>query len=722
MKRPQFFIFAFFLISILSISLIARADGVIVPPHPLPEPARLGEFYSVKYHRVSVDIQDQMVTTTVDQAFINETDRLMEVQYLFPLHRHAQVEKFSLIVDGEEIAGRVLPRDEARKIYEEIVRSQRDPALLEYVGQGMFRTNVFPLPPRGERAVKLVYSELLQPDGNRFEYHYPLNTEKFSKKVLEEVRIDVKLNSREPLKTVYSPTHELNLDWKGDLSVKGHWSDENVKPANDFRLFWTLSKNRIGTTLFTYWPDKSEDGYFLFLASPQVRVSTGEIIDKNVALVLDVSGSMNGEKIEQAKNTAMFITRSLSPRDNFNVIFYNSVVDPLWDELRRCDGSARREAMAKIGSAEARGSTDIHGALMTAMKQMPAGNRPNYIIFLTDGLPTSGITEINRIASEIEEANVYNTRLFAFGVGYDVNAVLLDRLGSDNHGVAEYVPPGEDIEAKVSNFYTKIQNPALTDPHLNFEGIRIRDTYPQTLPDLFYGGQLVLVGRYRDAGKSTATLLGKVGDEKPEYTYDLFFAEKTDREELAFVARLWAQKKIGWLIEQIRMHGEQKEYIDEVVALSTRYGIMTPYTSFLAEEDVDVRDLTAVRSRAWNNMEDLSRIQSGAGGVGQSMQTGKLQAQSHVSPDAVYYDATGEQVRVKKVKIIGSKTFYLKKGEWVDAEYRDDMELQQVEQFSEAFFNIAQKAPTQAQYITFAPDQAIIAVIEGIAYKIVPAP
>lgn len=697
-----------------------RADGVIVPPEPLPQPIRLGEFYSVKYHRVWVDIQDQVVTTTVEQAFINETDRSIEVQYIFPLHRDAQVNKFSLIVDDREIAGKILGKDEARRIYQDIVRQMRDPALLEYVDQGMLRTNVFPLPPRGERMVKLVYTELLRLDKNRLEYRYPLNTEKFSKKVLGEVLIDVKLTSGTPLKTVYSPTHDLALKWEGNTRVKGRWSDEGIRPTNDFRLFWTLSEADIGATLFTYRPDAPEDGYFLLLASPQMDIKKQKTIDKNVLLVLDVSGSMSGEKIEQARGAARFVTENLGDGDRFNIIFYSSIVDPLWDKLQPYTNSTRREALARIDRAKAGGSTDIHAALTTALNMLSNDKRPNYIIFLTDGLPTSGITDLNKIVQAVQERNVYRGRLFAFGVGYDVNAVLLDRLGADNHGMAEYVPPGEDIEAKVSGFYSKIQNPALTDPRLDFGPVRIRDTYPPVLPDLFYGGQLILVGRYRDPGSCTITLSGRLSDSRPSFTYELNFADRTDREQYAFVARLWAQKKIGWLIEQVRLHGENKEYVDEIVALSTRFGIMTPYTSFLAEEDVQITDWRNLDERALVAVREMSHVQVGAKGVSQSMQSGQLKKQNVVSPEAAYFDESGQQVRLEKVKIIGSKTFYLKKDGWVDAEYREDMEIRPVEQFSDAFFSLADRAPSQAQYLTFAPDRNIIAVIEGIAYKITP--
>ncbi len=719
--QPKYTQFAICVLISLCFASTAIADGVIIPVHPLPQPIRLGELYSVKYHRVFVEIQDQVATTTVEQAFINETGNLVEVEYVFPLPRNSQVNKFSLIVDDKEIEGRILRKEEARRIYESIVRRQRDPALLEYIGNGMFRTNVFPLPPGGERAVKLIYTELLTPDGNQVEYRYPLNTEKFSKKVLEEVRIDFKLKSKASVKNVYSPTHDLKLGSGTSHSISGHWSEEGIRPAHDFRLFWSLSEEDIGATLFTYRPDKSEDGYFLFLASPEFEVDIEKIIAKNVVMVLDVSGSMRGEKIDQARGAARFITRNIGQQDNFNIIFYNSMIDPLWDDLKPFNESNKIEAISAIENMEAGGGTNIHGALTTAMKQFPGDNRPNYIIFLTDGLPTSGITELDKITDNVLEENRQNCKLFAFGVGYDVNAVLLDRLGAENHGMAEYVPPGEDIEAKVSSFYSKIQNPALTDISLDFGSLRIRDRYPSALPDLFHRGQLILTGRYRDSGKAIAKLSGLTGEQKQTFSYKLNFARQTDREEFAFVARLWAQKKIGWLIEQIRFHGQKQEYVDEIVALSTRYGIMTQYTSFLAEEDVEITDWRGHGPRVFNLMAEAVPQQSGSAGVSQSMQSGRMKKQSYVAPQAQYYDASGQEVTVDRVKIIGSKTFYLKKDGWIDAELKEGVIPQEITQLSEEFYELANKWADQAKYLTFSPDEAITVVIAGTTYKILPA-
>jgi len=712
--RVAIFLFIF---AMLSLARTAKGDGMIVPVRPMP--IILGDLYSVKYHRVHVEIRDQMATTTIEQAFLNESGQPMEVQYIFPVPPDAQVNKFSLIVGDQEIPGKILGKEEARRIYEDIVRRQRDPALLEYIGQGMFRTGVFPLPPHGERKVKIVYSELLKRDGDRVGYRYPLNTEKFSRKVLEEVRIEFDLTSKAHIKNVYSPTHDVAPRWEGNNHVKGRWAAEGIRPENDFRLFWTLSGEDVGATLFTYRPDPGEDGYFLFLASPRADEGAQKIIGKNVILVLDHSGSMSGEKLQQAKGAARFIAENLNSKDRFNIVFYDDQVDPLWDELRDYNPDNRREALSKIDHIEAGGSTDIHAALTRALGMIKDRSRPNFIIFLTDGLPTAGITDLNGIVEDVRKANTNNTRLFVFGVGYDVNAVLLDRLGAENHGLAEYVRPGENIEASVSGFYVKIQNPALTDLAVSFGGARTRDLYPRVLPDLFRGGQLVLVGRYRDSGPQTVTLAGTVAGRKQSFAYKLNFDNRTDREEFAFVARLWAQKKIGWLIEQIRLHGENKEYVEDIVRLSTRYGIITEYTSFLAREDVRLEDVAGNAAEAHTNLKARTAVQTGPGGVNQAMQSGNMQNVQQANSAVQFLDQEGHQVNLKTVKIIGSKTFYLKKGVWVDSEYKEGMKLVELKQFDNPYFDLANKAPSQAQYMSFAPKEIIIVVIDGVAYKII---
>jgi Ca-activated chloride channel family protein len=279
----------------------ALADGIIIPEPPPDVPIIDVPFLTIKYHRVNVTIDDQVATTHVDQVFVNEGRYEVEGTYIFPLPEGATISEFAMWVDGERIEGQVLERDEARRIYEDIVRRRRDPALLEYVGRDAFQASIYPIPPGGESRIELEYSEVLAMDNGLVEYVYPLNTEKFSPRPLEEVVVNVTLKSDEPLKAIYSPSHDVDIVRRGDYNATIGYEEYDVKPDRDFTLYYTVSAEDVGLNLLSYKPDRSGDGFFLLLAAPKVEVDSQRVIAKDVILVLDVSGSMEGEKIEQAR-------------------------------------------------------------------------------------------------------------------------------------------------------------------------------------------------------------------------------------------------------------------------------------------------------------------------------------------------------------------------------------------------------------------------------------
>ena len=188
------------------------------------------------------------------------------------------------------------------------------------------------------------------------------------------------------------------------------------------------------------------------------------------------------------------------------------------------------------------------------------------------------------ILQHVAKKNTANTRIFTFGVGDDVNASFLDALSEKSRGIATYVRETEDIEAKVSGLYAKISNPVLANLKLSVDGVTLSDVYPPQLPDLFHGTQLVVLGRYNGNGKTAVQLTGTVGTEKKVFNYDVNFPDQTT-EDKSFVEDLWARRKVGYMLDQIRVNGEKKELVDEVVTLAKRYGITTPYTSYLVVPD-----------------------------------------------------------------------------------------------------------------------------------------
>ncbi len=575
---------------------------------------------------VSLDarIRDQVAEVQVSQTFHNPGSFPLESEYLFPLPEEGSVQNFVLMVDGKELPGRLLPKDEARRIYEEIVRTKRDPALLEYMGRGLYRTSVFPIPPGADRKVTMRYNQVCKRDRDIVEFTYPFSTQKFTAKPIQTLALNVRVESRDAIKSIYCPSDDVEIKRTDDHIARVSIERHNTIPSNDFRLIYTLDEGALGASVLSYRPSDSDDGYFLLLASPQFKAETEKRQPKTVIFVIDRSGSMAGKKIEQARNALKFVLGNLRKDDTFNIVAYDDRVETFQPELQRYSSQSREQAERFVENVREGGSTNIDAALRSALAMIPDDSRPSYILFLTDGLPTVGEVKETAIAANCRESNKYHARLFAFGVGFDVNARLLDRLSGGNSGTSEYVKPDEDIEAHVARFYSKLTSPALSGIRVELADVDINRTYPRDLPDLFEGGQLVVAGRYRQSGRTTIRISGKVGGERRTFEFPAKLASTDRGGSYDFVEKLWATRRVGDLIDQIDLHGQNKELVDELVNLSTRYGILTPYTSFLADERVQLHATRANSRFAGEALEEL-RVVTGPSGVNQRAYKKRLQ-------------------------------------------------------------------------------------------------
>ncbi len=609
---------------ILSALLVERAgaQGLIVDRRPEIPLAR-----SFEVTRVTIDarVEGQVATTRVSQTFRNPGSTTIESEYLFPLPDAGGIQDFVLMVDGKELPGRLLPRDEARSIYEAIVRRKKDPALLEYAGRGLIRTSVFPIPPGSERTVTLRYTQLCRRDGNRIEYSYPFGTQKFTAKPIQRLELRLGLSSPDAdIKTIYCPGYDAEIKRPDDRRADVRVTLNNVIPSEDFQILYSLDDRDIGATVLSYRPDGDEDGYFLLLASPKVERDQTPM-PKTVIFVLDRSGSMQGCKIEQAREALTFVVNNLRDDDTFNIIAYDDRVESFRPELQRFTPESRKDALTFVDNIRAGGSTNIDEALTTALGMIEDDSRPSYVLFLTDGLPTAGQTDEQTIAKHARSSNTKDARLFAFGVGFDVNARLLDRLSTNNRGTSVYVTPTQDIEAEVARFYGRLASPVLADLRIRLGEVPLNRTSPRDLPDLFDGEQLVWVGRYTKSGETTLTIEGRVGDDAQTYQMPVTLAEANGSIDRHRIATLWAIRRIGDLIDRIDLEGENPELIDELVTLSTRYGILTPYTAYLADETNDFLALSRNRDRTRLFLGGLQQVQ-GQFGVDLRMSKRSLQA------------------------------------------------------------------------------------------------
>jgi Ca-activated chloride channel family protein len=686
------------LISIFVFSMFSGdiyADGFIVPR---PKPGEKIPPLTVKYHRVSVEIINQVSTTSIDQVFINNHNRDIEGTFIFPLPEGASISEFSLYIGGKKVEGEILEKNKARQIYEDIVRRMRDPGLLEYIGRNMFQARVYPIPAKGEKRIQLSYTEVLKSEANLVHYIYPLDTERFSFHPIKEVSISTRISSKIPISSVYSPSHKISVRNEGEKEIRVSYEASNIKPDKDFSLYYSLTEDEIGLSLMNW--EGEEDNYFMLLASPPYIHRKEKIINKNLIFVLDSSGSMSGKKMEQAKGAVRFVINHLEKGDRFSIVDFDDGVDLFSPHLVPADPKNKEKALDFVDGIEDSGGTNINEALLRSLQMIEQQERPTYILFLTDGLPTVGVTGTAEILKNINQANLLHSRIFVFGVGYDVNTELLDRISLDNRGTSVYLGESEDLEVAISNYYQKISSPLLANLKIDFSPIRIEDSYPRTLPDLFKGSQLILVGKYTGTGLVTVTLTGEVG--KTERKFVLKNQGLVKNDAFSFLPRIWATRRIGYLLEEIRLHGDQAELVDEVKKLGLKYGIVTPYTSFLiTEEEREHLDIAA--PEAIKAFEE--KKVTGAGGVRMAKATQRFKAEDQ----AVHVES-------RMIKYKDDKTFYLRNGFWVDSEYVEGNAVIEIEFNSDDYFKLISDKPGIVKYLSVAKD--LIISYDGLNYKI----
>ena len=745
-----------------------------IPPRPWPPPHRPHAFAPLQVERVNARtrINDQVAATTIEEEFYNPNPARLEGTFIFPVPKGAHIDKFTMDIDGKPVEAELLAADKARHIYEDIVRKLKDPALLEYAGRDVFKVRIFPIEPNSRKRVTISYTQLLKADEGLISYALPLNTEQFSSRPLKNVSVKVELETKRPLKSIYSPSHGVDIKRNGSNRATVAYETAEAQPDNDFVLYYAPEKSELGVNLLAS-RSSGEDGYFLLLASPGMDVKESQVVAKDVVFVLDTSGSMAGKKLEQAKKALAFCVENLNDNDRFELLRFSTEVEPLFDNLVEATSQNRDKAGRFIKDLRANGGTAIDDALKKALNLGPGGkiirrpsddstrreaslssSRPFVIIFLTDGRPTIGATDPETILAHVRSGNAGSSRVFCFGIGTDVNTHLLDRITEDTHAFSTYVLPDEDLEIKVSSFFSKIKEPVLADPTIKFSGeVRATALYPSPLPDLFRGEQLVLVGRYSGRGDSAVTLEGTVNGTLKKFTYELSFPQESAENE--FIPRLWATRRVGYLLDEIRLHGENSELRDEATELARKYGIVTPYTAYLIVEDESRRDVP-VPMRSFRMLQDDSdALREGAANwkdfkqetagdkavsgarfgkalkmaeapaaatMNSAVESQRALGLSSLAPQQNASASDRSKIRLmeysQQTRYVAGKNFFRNENQWVDAALQKAGKTKETRiQFgSPEYFNLLAAKPKAAPWLALG--QNVRFVLDGTIYEI----
>jgi Ca-activated chloride channel homolog len=694
------------------------ADGFIVMPRPVPG-IRSPYPLEVKYHKVDVVLNGLSAETNIDQEFFNPTNQRLEGFYIFPVPKNAVIRKFSMFIDGKETEAELLDAEKARTIYEDIVRKQLDPALLEYTDRSAFKVRIFPIEPRSSKRIKLKYTETLSREAGAVEYLYPLNTEKFSAKELSEVRISVTLKAGGEIKNIFSPTHEIKVNRTAKDSADIEYADKNVKPDEDFRLLYSSSDTDIGFFMRSY-REAADDGFFFMDISPKVELSDNEIQPKDIAFILDTSGSMAGEKLDQAKKALSFCVKNLNDRDRFQIVRFSTEADALFDTALVADASNRKKAQNFIDGFKPVGGTNIEDAIRKALESIKKDSRPKVVVFITDGKPTIGETDDIKLADMIKKWNAGNARIFTFGIGSDVHTFLLDRITEQSRAYRTYYSQRDNLEEKIASFYKKIQSPVMTDVTVKVSNVKVNKIHPRSFPDLYAGTSLTIFGRYTGDGDAAVTVEGMINGKSKKFTYPCAFVKNSTDND--YIPPLWASRRVGYLLDQMRLSGESAELKDEVVQLARQYGIITPYTSFLVLEDetrrverrVTNEDFTTVRRAApapaaeKEYRKDYFAMKSSSGdesiGASNSIQT--LSQADNMAKQKARINSGGttqsKSVQNMQIRNINGQAFYQSGSFWVDSRLAamKSPKAVQVKFGTEEYFNLAAKDREVSQYMS----------------------
>ena len=662
----------------------ARAAGVFFAGHLadgqyVHDRAEGAPCYSVRYCTVTAALDGENARTTVEETFAGA--EAGAAVGLIPLPEGA--DEAALL--GRFPGARILSPEEALKLMTEVARASHRPAVLALGNRRSLLIPEVKTDPKTPFTIEFAHK--VRNAAGLMTYACPMPVPALASAPVEKLTVTATVKNGRALRGVFSPSHPARVDRRGPREAVVTVAEERTAGSGDFTLFYAADDDPIGLRVLTYRSPADDDGYFLVFGCPSGNIKAEPPPAKDIVFVLDTSGSMRGEKIEQARAAVEYCLKHLNPGDRFNIVTFGTEVRTFRERLVKATAALSREAAEFMEDTVASGRTNIGEALARALADAADPSRMRIMIFLTDGTPTAGELVPDRILEKVTEWNKGKTRVFVVGVGTDVNAHLLDRLAEATDGGSEYVAPDEEIDVKLAALYNRLSHPVLSNAELAFGGLTTTSVFPKKIPALFEGSDVMVAGRYKGGGRHTLTLTGSLAGQTKEYQCAADFPDKpAEGTDTGFVASLWAARSVGFLLQEIRLHGPNKELIEEVVRLSKQFGIVTEYTLFLAEASGDLSKEEAM-ARAEGNMAAANDRKSGQWAVAQAVNDRELQTRVVAAPQMnAYRDQRGEKRMAENVRQVGNRAFYLRNNQWEEADAAGAREVRKVKMFSDEYF------------------------------------
>ena len=741
----------------------ALAQGLIIPRCPAPRPGRpvveclpAGAQVARTRSDIRVELRDRVLRYEVEERFVNRGGMIGEADFLFPLPKNAAFRDLKLSIDGELVAGETMNATEARRIYEDIVRRQRDPALVEWMGHGLLRTRIFPIQPGEERRIVVRFESVAEREGDAMRVDYfrgqafqgqpalprpeprvhPADERLTQRDSRDRTTFMLRYRAGGELGESYSPTHELDVRREGalrEVSIRGGGPDIAVLVA--------LRHSAAASVAMLPHATRDEPGYALITVTPPTELASSRL-PRDVTFVIDVSGSMSGQKLEQARAAGRQLLRTLGERDRFRVIDFSTDVRSFRDDFVFATAANVREAIRYIDDLDAVGSTNISGALEEALRGMRRAERPwdaervdeerrpedrlladrlPLVLFMTDGAPTVGDRDPGSIAARAARLRG-DARVFSVGMGADVNVGLIEQLALEGRGTAHFVRPEENVERAVELLASRLRQPLLTDVRVTVEGsdVRLSRAYPSGPQDIFAGQDLVLLTRYDGSGSANVVVTGRAGSRQVRWSTTRAFPRSA--RETAFVPRLWATQRLGWLAAEKRRNGGSSEIDDEIRRLGERFGIPTEFTSYLVLEPGMVANQAMLRRER--------RVSPQVGSVGGVAGRGSAgAAPPSAAPADVQFEsarAAAEQRSAKSLaaadlaqvvvtsaggaetRRAGNRVFQRDGERWTDMAMKPELRVYKVKAYSPAYFALLDRVPDLKEAFALA-DRVLVA-------------